>query len=118
MRNAMHIYEVYNMYTSKYTFIYLYALMSYTIYYTHTYVQIDTYFPINCTNTYTQIFRVKPLIFSGYLILSVCSKKLPQLRISAGRKKVDVQKESLDFAKTAPTKFGFLALLDECQKWR
>ena len=27
-------------------------------------------------------------------------------------------KESLDFAETAPTKFGFLTLLHLCQKWR
>ena len=34
-------------------------------------------------DTYLKLDRVKPLVLSGYLILSFCSKKLPQLRISA-----------------------------------
>ena len=64
------------------------------------------------------IYMAKPLIFSGYLILSFCSKKTATAQNFSLKKKVNVQKETLDFAETAPTKFGFLALLHLCQKWR
>ena len=45
-------------------------------------------FETETNNRLKLLCRVKLLILSRHIILSVCSKKLRQLRISAGRKKL------------------------------
>ena len=62
--------------------------------------------------------EVKPLSFNRASNFVILLYKAATTQNFSWKKKVNIQKENLDFDKTAPTKFGFLAILHLCQIWR